>query len=89
MKKIAKKLRISLNDFIYKYTLKIDYRFSLKEKELKNDNFECIFFKNNKCIIYHSRPSQCIKFPFWDDFKKKKKEDLDYLQKECIGVSFD
>ena len=41
----------------------------------------CVYF-HNQCKIYQKRPSQCVRFPFWEDYK----EDFNDLLKECIGV---
>jgi Fe-S-cluster containining protein len=39
---------------------------------------KCIFFINNKCLIYKFRPLQCRKSP----------RTVKYLKKGCIGYKF-
>lgn len=39
---------------------------------------KCIFFRNNKCLIYKFRPLQCRKSP----------RTVKYLKKGCIGYKF-
>ena len=82
MRNIAMFLNISFEEFKNKFTIKVGYRFSLKERKVSKDNYECIFLANNKCSIYPVRPMQCRTFPFWDYFKNNKEE----VKKECIGI---
>lgn len=82
---ISNFLKINIIDFKNKYLIKIDSRFSIKERFI-NNNFECIFFDNYKknCTIYEVRPLQCIEFPFWNSYKKNP----DNVFKECQGVGY-
>jgi Fe-S-cluster containining protein len=82
--KIANFLNISVKEFYEKYLIKVDYRFSIKEKELSKNNFACLFFdeNSNKCMIYDVRPNQCKTFPFWEFFRNNKEE----VKKECPGI---
>lgn len=81
---IAKFLNISIDEVKISYLDKIKYRFSIKEIEMDENNFACIFFDINKrgCKIYEVRPTQCKSFPFWDYFKDKKEE----VKKECPAI---
>ena len=83
-KKLASYLKISLLDLRSKYLKKVDYKYSIKENKIDNQNYACIFFDLDKkqCSIYDVRPSQCISFPFWDYFKNKVNE----VKEECPAV---
>ncbi|TEY03524.1 YkgJ family cysteine cluster protein [Campylobacter sp. US33a] len=82
---IAKFLNLNFEDFEQGFLRKVGLKYSFQEVRFE-EGFACIFFDQNrrKCSIYELRPSQCRTFPFWEYFKKNKKE----LQKECIGVCF-
>ncbi|MBL0687003.1 MAG: YkgJ family cysteine cluster protein [Sulfurospirillum sp.] len=83
IKTLCESLKISKNEFINKYLIKIGYRYSIKELDF-NDGFKCIFFDIDKkcCSVYENRPIQCKKFPFWDYFKNNISE----AEKECLGI---
>ncbi len=81
-KNISNHLKITIKEFREKYTIKHNGFFSLKEKK---SNYDCIFFKDNKCIIYKVRPLQCITFPIWKDNIKTKQDWLN-LKKDCPGI---
>ena len=82
---IANFLKIELEEFKKSYLVKVGYRYSLKERFISKDNYECIFFdsKIKGCSIYFQRPSQCRSYPFWDYFKNN----IDELKKECIAIN--
>lgn len=84
IKKLSESLSVSVEDLKQKYLNKINYKFSIKEKKISENNFACIFFDTTikQCSIYHARPSQCKTFPFWDYFKKNEKE----VYIECPGI---
>ena len=81
---IAKYLDLSVEDFAYKYLIRVKNRYSLKEYYKEELGYACIFFDPNKrlCSIYHVRPKQCRTYPFWEQYKNDPKE----LLKECPGV---
>ena len=76
-------LKINSIDFIEKYLDRIGNRFSIKERITEHD-FECVFFDGAKrhCSIYAVRPLQCIRYPFWNRFRRHK----DQVIKECPGI---
>jgi uncharacterized protein len=82
--KLAEYLNITLEELGYKYLLKVGYKYSLKEMQISQNNFACIFFDLNKkqCSIYDVRPTQCRTFPFWEYFLKRKEE----VKKECPAI---
>ena len=80
---IATHLDMDESDFRRDRLRKVQYRYSLKERQL-GESFECEFFDKSKrqCGIYDVRPSQCRSFPFWDYFKTR----IDEVKKECPGI---
>lgn len=83
--RIASHLKLSVDDFSHKHLRKInDKHFSLKEIKISDDNYACEFLNldTNRCTIYEVRPTQCIKFPFWESHKKNKEK----VQKECPAI---
>ncbi len=80
---IASYLQMPEADFRKKRLRKVQYRYSLKERQVGH-SFECEFFdmSQKRCTIYEVRPSQCRTFPFWDYFK----EHLTEVEKECPGI---
>lgn len=62
--KISTTYRKPVDDFAIKLTNNL---YQMKRHDEKEEN-GCIFFVNNKCIIYKDRPIDCRLFPF--DFKE-------------------
>ena len=81
---LADHLGISQKETIDKYLFKARYKYSIKEKQLPENNYACVFFDLDKkqCSIYDARPKQCRTFPFWDYFKEK----LDEVKQECPAI---
>lgn len=59
---ISKRLSLSQEEFLQKYTRKVFGRISLIEDPT---NYDCVFLQDKKCTIYTDRPSQCRSFPWW------------------------
>ena len=83
-KKLAKYLGIKKDQLIDEYLLKVDYKYTIKEKQIGTNNFACIFFDLTKkqCSIYDLRPTQCRTFPFWEYFKNN----INEVKKECPAI---
>jgi Fe-S-cluster containining protein len=81
---IASFVKIDFDEFVSSYLRKVNYKYSLKEIHLSNDNYACEFFDiiKKQCSIYDVRPKQCRSFPFWEYFK----ENLEELQQECPAI---
>ena len=66
----AKRLRITVADFIKQYTHKTSEGRSLKETK-SEAGLDCIFLDRDKipgkavCGVYEDRPAQCRTWPFW------------------------
>ena len=82
IKKIADYLSLDQTTFLETYTYKTYGRISLKETL---PSYDCIFFKNKKCLIYPVRPFQCVAFPFWPD-NLKSAESWQNLKTSCPGI---
>jgi Fe-S-cluster containining protein len=63
MENIARLLNITTELFKRKYIRQVNNRFALVEK--KSQNFDCIFLKDKKCMVYQARPKQCRTYPWW------------------------
>jgi len=84
MKNLSQLLNVTVEELKEKYLNKFNYKFSIKEKKLSQNNFACMFFDLTlkQCSIYDARPGQCRTFPFWDYFKENEKE----VYEECPGI---
>ena len=58
-RRVARFLRISIDDFYTKYTISFGADRWLKDKQ----NQECIFLKENLCQVHEVKPEQCASFP--------------------------
>ena len=84
IEKLSKHLNLSVDKLFEEYLVKYGYRFSIKEKQLSQNNYACIFFDTDikRCTIYEARPSQCKTFPFWDYFK----DNIQEVKDECPAI---
>ena len=76
---MSKQLGITTIDFIDTYTYSVGRRRALTS----HDNEDCIFLKDNLCIVHDSKPSQCRKFPYWPEIIRHKacfEEAQDYCE---------
>ena len=82
MAQMADFLHISQEDFVKKYTRRIGDRLSLIEHPT---NYDCVFLKERKCLVYSARPRQCRAFPWWKDNLRSCK-DWKEAAKRCEGI---
>lgn len=61
---MAELLKISMEEFIKKYTRRVGKRISLKEHP---KTYDCVFLKDKKCQVYKARPTQCRTYPWWSE----------------------
>jgi Fe-S-cluster containining protein len=54
---------------------------SLRERA----NYDCVFLDGGGCVIYHARPAQCRRFPFWPEILKNKPS-WDFYSRNCPGM---
>jgi len=80
---MAKFLNISAEEFVKKYTRKVNGGISLNEHPT---NYDCVFLKEKKCLVYGARPHQCKAFPWWPDHLRSKKEWKE-AAKRCEGIN--
>ena len=80
---LTKKLNLSHDDFLKKYTRQLGFDRSLTEDPVTTD---CIFLKDKKfCEVYDARPKQCRTFPWWPD-NIKSKAHWNEAKKRCEGI---
>jgi Fe-S-cluster containining protein len=84
MLSIAEFLDISIDLFVRKYVRQKDNRYSLIEK--RHENFDCIFLKEKKCLIYEVRPLQCRTFPWWKN-NLQSEESWKNAAQSCEGIN--
>ncbi len=62
---IAELLGISPDECKRRYLRQRDSRYALVEMRLRN--YDCVFLKDKRCMIYEARPRQCRTFPWWKE----------------------
>ncbi|MBS0629777.1 MAG: YkgJ family cysteine cluster protein [Verrucomicrobia bacterium] len=82
---MAKALDIPVLDFAKRYCRLVEGEISLKEDP---ENFDCVFLKDKKCLVYKARPKQCRTFPFWRE-NLRTKEDWEETAQRCEGINDD
>ena len=83
IKKLSDGIKITQQNIVKNYCQKTDGFIHLKE--LKKNNGNCIFLKDNKCTVYKSRPIQCRTWPFWPENMNTKTWNND-ISKNCPGI---
>ena len=83
IKKLSDGFKTTEQNFVKNYCQKTDGFIHLKELKINNGN--CIFLKDNKCTVYKSRPIQCRTWPFWPENMNSKTWNND-IAKNCPGV---
>ncbi len=64
---ISSYLKLSIQDFTKRYVRKVHAdRLALIERP-KNGEYDCVFLKDKKCLVYPVRPKQCQTFPWWKE----------------------
>ena len=61
-RRLAAHLKLSLAQFTARYTVREDGLV-----ELKYEDRDCPFLKENRCVVYEARPRQCRTWPFWPE----------------------
>lgn len=80
---MASFLKVSLEEFIKKFTRSIYGRRALREDP---KNYDCVFLKDNACTLYNSRPRQCRTYPWWPENLKSEEAWLEEA-KRCEGIN--
>jgi len=80
---MAKFLKISEEEFVKRYTRRIDSRLSLLEHP---KTYDCVFLKEKKCGLYGSRPKQCRTFPWWPENLASKQAWAETAER-CEGIN--
>jgi len=86
MEAMAASLNISLQRFKMKYVRRRDNRYALVEKKNSEGNFDCIFLKEKKCLVYQNRPTQCRTYPWWRE-NLNTEDSWKLAATECEGIN--
>jgi uncharacterized protein len=81
-------LKISREEFIKKFTRRVDGHLCLLERQVPNNpsSYDCIFLKEKLCQVYAARPRQCRTFPWWPE-QLKSREDWEEVARRCEGIN--
>jgi Fe-S-cluster containining protein len=79
---LAKRLCLSVEEFIKRYTRKVGRRYSLLEK---GSQYDCIFLLDKRCQVYEERPKQCRSFPWWKENIESEKS-WEETKGRCEGI---
>lgn len=79
---MATLLNISPQIFLMRYTRRLGGRLALIESK---KNYDCIFLKERRCLVYGVRPQQCRTFPFWPEILVSEAE-WEATARECEGI---
>jgi hypothetical protein len=87
---MAKKLKISVDDFYARYTRKIGVRWSLTENVISG-KYDCVFLDREtpkpSCKLYGTRPLQCRTWPFWrENLRSEKAWQRAKDETRCAGM---
>lgn len=81
--KIADHLQVSLEDFLRRYTRKVNGHLSLTEDPT---SFDCVFLRGKQCSIYEVRPEQCRTYPWWKE-NVKSPQSWEEEAVRCEGIN--
>ena len=82
---IANHLGITTEELEKIYLRRAHGKWSIKERP-REENYECVFLKEGRCVVYPARPSQCRDFPFWESMLTDKAE-WDFYANRCPGMN--
>ena len=83
IQEMANSLQITIPTFKRLYLRRIDNRWALVERN--SQNHSCVFYQNQKCQVYTSRPLQCRTYPFWKE-NLNSEESWKLAAEECEGI---
>ena len=83
LKRFSKYFNLSIEQFKKKYCqITYGYIHLIEKKKLFG---KCFFLKDNKCIVYKARPTQCRTWPFWNENMNAKIWNED-ISVNCPGI---
>lgn len=88
MSDMAAVIKISVDEFKRKYTRTRGNRYALVERKALNGDYDCVFLKDKKCLVYLARPTQCRTFPWWEQ-NLVSEESWKCAAEECEGINDD
>ena len=81
IRRLARFLEVTVNDFGERYLRQVGRRYSLIERP----NGDCAFYDKG-CSVYPVRPLQCRSYPFWHENLESSEAWLEVAD-ECPGVN--
>ncbi len=82
---MADQLKITVEEFIKKYTRLVGGRLALLERRKGND-YDCVFLEGKRCNVYEARPKQCRTYPWWSE-NVATAADWKEEAKRCEGIN--
>lgn len=79
---IQKQTNLNINEFCFEITDKQPYMF-----EMKLQNSQCFFLKQNNCSIYNFRPMICQFYPFELKFDETQQKYIFTATSECPALN--
>ena len=77
---------MTTDEVVEKYCRRVNIgpieRLSLTEKP----NYDCVFWEDTGCAVYHHRPVQCKTYPFWST-NLMSRESWDSEGESCPGIN--
>ncbi len=83
---MAAVLNTTLELFKRRYVRMRDNRYALIEKKAQSGDFDCIFLKDKKCMVYQARPVQCRTYPWWKE-NLRTPESWKLASEGCEGIN--
>lgn len=81
--KIAAHLNLPIDKFSRKYLRNVMGKMALLEN---SKNYDCVFLRDKKCLVYPVRPKQCRTFPWWVH-NLRSREGWEAAAADCEGIN--
>jgi len=84
IRQMAEAMGLLPDEFMRAYVRTVDGRLSLKELP----GGDCVLWRgmDQGCLVYATRPTQCVTFPFWSEHLRSKAA-WQRLAKRCPGIN--
>ncbi len=83
LERLSTHFNLSQEEFTRKYARYVDGQYALLED---SKNYDCVFYKDKKCTVYESRPTQCRTFPWWV-YHLREPSDWEAAASRCEGIN--
>ena len=85
LRALAAALRLSEGDVTARYCRQVPVGIATRLSLRERPNLDCIFWENDGCLVYESRPLQCRSFPFWSSALSSRAE-WEEAAASCPGI---